>query len=181
MSHACISHWVCLHEWHGKLSSVFEAVHACSTAGPPQQCDAMLNSADDQWTICSTSAITCPRVIETLESSKDMPSIGLCKTKSWLFTKSCSQFSIHTSPACTPILHNLLKGSVLHQCADSSLARKGGDERTTFKLSLKVKQLQASLNYESSDAPCTGPDFDRRCRFFPGRAPQIHGPVCHFG
>ncbi|KAK9815130.1 hypothetical protein WJX73_008307 [Symbiochloris irregularis] len=37
--------------------------------------------------------------------------------------------------------------------ADSSLARKGGDERTTFRLSLKVQQLQAALNYEAGDAP----------------------------
>lgn len=30
--------------------------------------------------------------------------------------------------------------------------RKGGDDRTTFKLTMEVQQLQATLNYESSSA-----------------------------
>ena len=40
--------------------------------------------------------------------------------------------------------------SAVLSCADS-LVRKGGDERTTFRLSMAVQKLQATLNYETSD------------------------------
>lgn len=36
-------------------------------------------------------------------------------------------------------------------CADA-LVRKGGEVRTTFRMSMEVQQLQATLNYETKSA-----------------------------